>query len=760
MEQAMNFYRRRPFALAVTLGIPAAAAAAYLREYGDLIPFIAVLFAVTALVVLRRWHIYTICGMKIPAFVVLFVVTAMAMLISSLLYFEVYAAPYDQSMEAEIRGTVVERASEQSYCTTYKVRLETVNGEKLDACGLLYTETDMGMEAGARFRADVEFMPLAEFYEDGEDSVSQLLADGIVFTCESREAIDILGHADTLEGKIVSLRSFLEAKLSLYLDYDATALSKALLLGDRSDLQKVRRDFEYAGISHLLAISGLHLSILCGVIKKLLDRFGVLVYIQHGVIIVFILFYTALLGFPVAVMRSAIMLILSFAARWIMRKEDNVTALFTAGFLILVVDPAAILDRAFALSFTATLGVLLFTLDWKRFCVDHYGESKESRHLYQRLSAPISCVGALMFVLPLQWMYFGEVSLLSIPATLLLTPFVEAILTLLLFYLPCSLLGLHFLCGRLGWLILVLTKTVEILTGWMAELSPLISLRYFFVPVLIVMLVGVFLYMASRKFYYWIDTLIPFALACMIFSVGVGICQFALADNAALTFVSNGSDEVLILRAGNQYVVVDATSGARSGMYKTVSVLREKGGTSIDTLILTHIHRRHVSGIRTLLSRRVIRSIILPQPVSEYEENLLLDLQEAVEPYHVTLRTYSRGEETTIRFPNVSVELPAYHLLGRSVHPLVAVRFETEKRKLSYCGGSAWENAYIWDFVSDTDLLLIGAHGPLYKTPPNSLPSATVHVGMTHPMATLGDAAGFADMQIVNKDVRHYELLP
>jgi len=169
--------------------------------------------------------------------------------------------------------------------------------------------------------------------------------------------------------------------------------------------------------------------------------------------------------------------------------------------------------------------------------------------------------------------------------------------------------------------------------------------------------------------------------------------------------------------------------------------------------------RKHISAVRELLNDRIVRTIIVPEGIDDYEKDLLLDFKEMLEPYNVKLLYYSRGCETTIHIGSTAIQLPAYTTIKRSVHPINAMNFVTDEGKISYCCGSAWENEYIWKFVGGTGELIIGQHGPLYKMPPESFPENTiVYVNEGHPLASA--FAGHPNVRQTAKNVQTYILVP
>ncbi|MBE6612669.1 MAG: hypothetical protein E7632_09265 [Ruminococcaceae bacterium] len=753
----MNFLRRRPLAFAISIGMLAAAAGFFLPGPWKLLPAllsIAAIFVVTA--ILRRRDVDEICNMPATPFLILTAVIVCCMMLTSWAFFDLYASPYDQLADGTIDATILEVRGQYSFCTTYVVRMNRLDGEKVNAKGLLTSETAIGLIPGDTFTCDVEFVPLDEFYGAFDVTTGTMLSNRYVFTCNTVGNAEFTGYHPNLEVRFTQLRDYLSAKMGLYLDYDTKMLARALLLGQREHEGKIWRDFISTGTIHLLAVSGLHLSILTGMLLEFLLRIGIGYRTRHIITVGFILFYMALLGFPLAVVRAGIMLIIAYSSFFLERRSDSITSLFLAGGLIVLCDPAAICDRGFALSFTATLGLLLFAGDARKFSYRIFGSDRRFAMLRRAFTAVTVSFGVIMFVLPLQWIYFGEVSLLSVPATLLLTPICELLLWLMPPFLIFALLGFHFLCGRLGWIITVLAGFVEILVGWMASVSPLISLRYFFAPIIIIMTVCVIVRMMLKNVESWVYALAPVTASALIYLICVQTWELAHIHTHTLDFVQYKRDEALVLVTSGESIVIDLTAGTSVSMFQVQKALKANARTSVDTLVLTHLHRKHAGSVRALCNGRMVKWLMVPEPMDDEERWYLAGILDAAEEYGLEVMSYSRESETSIRFGEVTMELAAFAEIERSVHPMVGIRFVNGDFTFAYGCGAVWENDYLWEYVSDADRLLLGRHGPLYKTPPDTLPADCMVIAhASHPI--LADMPG---LYTTDDELPHFLLEP
>ena len=234
------------------------------------------------------------------------------------------------------------------------------------------------------------------------------------------------------------LRSYLSSKLWVYLDRDTSRLASALLFGIRDEPELLARNFRIIGASHLLALSGLHIAIVCGIFAFFFRKLCIPTRPRALLTILVVVSYLTLTGFPYSAIRAALMVIFVQIAKLLRHDSDRINSLLFAAVLILLFNPHAIFDMGFTLSFSATLGLIVLSeakpnMTLRKLFRKLFGK-KLSRKVAAILSAITMTLGAVTFLVPLQWLYFGEMSMLSPVSSLILTPICELMLWLLI---PC-----------------------------------------------------------------------------------------------------------------------------------------------------------------------------------------------------------------------------------------------------------------------------------------------------------------------------------
>lgn len=167
------------------------------------------------------------------------------------------------------------------------------------------------------------------------------------------------GTSDALPYRLYHLRQAFAKRLTTYLPQNLAGVEAAMLLGEKSELTDEWSDtFRTAGIAHLLAVSGLHVALLCGLFamgQGRRSRFSVpRVLLQ----ITTLLLYMGLTGLPFSVFRAGVMFLIMLVGSLLLQPPDSLTALALAAIIIGVQQPFAPCDIGFQLSVCGVLGVL------------------------------------------------------------------------------------------------------------------------------------------------------------------------------------------------------------------------------------------------------------------------------------------------------------------------------------------------------------------------------------------------------------------
>lgn len=214
------------------------------------------------------------------------------------------------------------------------------------------------------------------------------------------------------------LRRTITKALHLFMPDEYAAVSDAILTGNQSDLSTdTLLNFRYAGISHLFAVSGFHLSLWTGLLQYAFSRiFRKNQKIAPILSMLFVLFFMALTGFTKSVTRAGIMLIIALFGQLIARKADSLNSLFIALTVILFCNPFSVMSVALQMSFLATLGLVTIALPLQESMTmlrEKCRHKTTGRLLSGILTTVVFSLVAAIFTMPVSVCRFGYYSVIA-----------------------------------------------------------------------------------------------------------------------------------------------------------------------------------------------------------------------------------------------------------------------------------------------------------------------------------------------------------
>lgn len=233
-------------------------------------------------------------------------------------------------------------------------------------------------------------------------------------TLGSKQALDILlqnaKYSNTGRSELAGLIVDKLASRCDELFIEASPIARAILFNDRSELEYFQGElFRTVGVSHTLALSGLHVSALSAAIMYVIPASRA--KLRAVSVSLFLCLYCALAGFPASLVRAAIMFACILFAPLFLRKADTLSSLSLAFLLIVLIAPLSVYSAGFCLSFSAVLGIaMLYAPIMKRL---------------PSVMAPAAVtVAATLGTLPFTLSFFGTLPLYSVFANIFIVPLI------------------------------------------------------------------------------------------------------------------------------------------------------------------------------------------------------------------------------------------------------------------------------------------------------------------------------------------------
>lgn len=714
----INFFYKRPLVIACSVFL---LILMILSKANIISRIIALIFGI----ILSLLSVAIYKKSKFETFLLLFIPIVIASAIG-IYYFDLYykGALKLTDTPVQIQAVALENTLYTNYSSNYNIIIEKINDKKVSYKAKLKIEYPCDIKYNERFVMNVTLHELDDVY-NGFPVKDYNISKGYIIN-----AVNIDKNIVIYENNDFTLRTFFNYCnefcsniLKLNLDKKTFEFTNALLLGNQKEMSaSLKRDMRYLGLSHMVSVSGMHFSILMGALSALLRFLKIHKRIINIILIFTSLFFMGLTGFSPSVTRSALMFVIYILSFYLRRVNDSPTSLFLSVSLICLFNPNAILDVGLLMSFFATLGILTLGL-----ALNNYVKSKLKGHnifvkfiksILFGLSATIS---AVLFTLPLTWLNFGMISIIS-PVTNLIC---SIPVTLILSFSPLIIIFAKItpLLYLINFVITLSSDIFHYIINYFSRFYyAAVSLKFDFVKYVILLLViGLIAVTFIKKFnknpliYF-----VPIILSVITFSVCLHYHNQIESELVRMMYITDKKNETFIVKHGKRAMICDISDGSYG-----VTDLAEYLLTDIycmleiDTYMLTHYHQRHISTISRISQDTYITNLILPEPISETDFNVMNSLIDIAETNGIKLTIYPKDDEVYIKvFDKIYIEIMKYTKLSRSTHPVLSLNINTDNQKLSYFGSSVFESVnfdYLKKSISDADIIIFGQHGPILK---------------------------------------------
>ena len=525
---------------------------------------------------------------------------------------------------------------------------------------------------------------------------------GIFLLAYQRGAVEAVGREERGRDLPARLRRRIKEILEDCFPGDTFSFVKALLLGDASGLDyETDTAMKVAGVRHVVAVSGLHVSILFALLSTVTFKGRFLTALVGYPVL---LLFAAVAGFTPSVVRACIMCGLMLLAGLAEKEYDGGTALAFAALVMLLYNPMVITSAGFQLSVASVAGIYLFAPGIKGWILA--GLLEEWNHpvgeFFARwIAGSVSCsLGATVMTAPLCAWHFGTVSLMAAVANLLTLWVISSV-----FYgaMAVCLLALA-VPGAAAWLTGVVSwpvRYVLLVTKVLADFplaavytqSPYITAWLVFVYVLL----GIFLLGKERR---------ALVLGCC----GVlGLCGALLAgwaepmvSDVRFTVLDVGQGQCLLFQCeGRNYMIDCGGDDDAAAADLAAQTLLSQGITRLDGLIITHLDRDHAGGAELLLTRVETELLVVP---GEYTSLAEMTYGQVV---------YAT-EDLVLRDGAAEIRIFAPNFEGNSNEMSLCLLLDTEKCDILITSDrSAWGERLLLHQLGavDVDILMAGHHG-------------------------------------------------
>lgn len=473
--------------------------------------------------------------------------------------------------------------------------------------------------------------------------------EGIFFYLDADEIAIIDSDYSPYHYILSSVKKRLTRIYSLMMSDNEAGTLAAMVLGEKSLLdEEQKRLYQENGISHILAISGLHIGLIAMFFFKLLRKLKCPIFPASILTMFFIYSYGILTGFSVSTNRAIVMMVISLLAPITGKCYDMLSSICLSALIILMQNPMQIISAGFLLSYGAVLGIAVVYPAIKQL----FGESnpdkkagKENGHIANAagknksnessmkkpyiltefkdrlLSSVLISVSTQLTTVPVLLLFFYQLPVYSIIINLIILPLVTVLMLLAvlgaaagLIYLPAGV----FIIGGASYILKLYELICRIgsaLPGNMLTVGrPGRTEMILYCICLCACLIILYRYKSKA--------------ALLVMAAGFLLLIYPKGNDGLLvTFLDVGQGDAIYMetKTGTAYLIDGGSSDvSKAGIYRIKPFLLSKGKDIIDYAIITHADKDHTSGLIEIINDGGIkvRHLILPD-IAEKDESYI-----------------------------------------------------------------------------------------------------------------------------------------
>ncbi len=628
-------------------------------------------------------------------------------------YFDCWFKSYERydGERVNIHGTVSELEVTSAYNVGVSVITDSIDGTSFSRYKIkAYLSADEASVLQVGTKCTFSAI-LCEFenYSDSFNSKSYYSSRGYNAFADEVSNIKVVEHASGgLSSRLAVFRAMITRRAIMTSNAKSGSLLGALLLGERDSLPgQLRLDFTRSGMSHALALSGMHLAILGAGVEKLLEFFRIGKRVRKALLAAFVLAYMALTGFPISVVRAGLMLILSCLLFLFTGSKDSLTNLLISVTVICAVTPYAVFSVSLWLSAFATFGIIVLNEFPRKYRAKKSILRRGGEWCALALLSSVFAIGATFFLTAL---YFDGISLTAILTNPILSVLIEAYL----YFGPLVLLlGDIIPLGRLLIPLADLISSCLELTA--SQKWSYVSTNHTSVKILIICFSVAFfsfiiLKIKHKKIYFSAVMLLFLAVyATAIFS------NLKIGSTDTVVYSSDDYGDKLTVRSGGEVMLVDSSNYGSSSAYSAREHLTDSHVLYLEKYVVTHYSRRLPEAVCSLISSVSTKSVYLPYPENEDEKSIAEEVAYKLSDFRCTLKYYRNGYEVDVGCASF---IRKYNTPYGESSPVTVYTLNSDGKAITYISSGAMteKNAKAaTEVIAKSNAVIFGCHGKSYK---------------------------------------------
>ncbi|MDZ7722359.1 MAG: DNA internalization-related competence protein ComEC/Rec2 [candidate division KSB1 bacterium] len=500
---------------------------------------------------------------------------------------------------------------------------------------------------------------------------------------------------------------------------EMSAFAAALIIGERGGLSSdMKNSFARSGIIHILAVSGLHVGFLWTMLTAMFQLLRIKNPWRVVLIIGCLVFYAALTGFKVPVVRATLMAVILMIGTVIQRPGYSLNSMAMAALVLLLIQPLHLFQAGFQLSFAAVTGILLFYKKFKTLAQGWLLNARENGQIrFYLVGLLLVSASAQFATLPLTAYYFNRIPTLALLMNLVALPLAGVIVSTAFLALGLSVLfwPIGWMLGQVMWLFTKLLLIITQATGSLWFVSLDVAQPKLWHIAAYYLILGLLVFWQERRYRF-----AAIGTVLILANLSLWFRNFSKQDILSIDFLDVGQGDSAVLMFDNHSVVVvdagDSSEKYDCGESIVGPFLKRRGIDHIDLLILTHFHSDHTGGAEYLLNHFHIDTLAMP---NQPEHKEFIKYQRFAAENSIPTKGLERGDILKgYGKPVLLVLNPGKHMLQdttsniNDVSLVILCKYKTGSVLLTGDAEIAAEQEMsVYQRLLDVDVLKIGHHG-------------------------------------------------
>lgn len=639
------------------------------------IPFILLLLLMLSIIKRKNWKMFIIIAVTI-------IISSIHVIYLNSKYQKIYE--YSKYENVKLVGTVCSQIEETDYKYIIHVKLD--RNIKL----ILQVEKDEKELKKLAYGNKIIFNGKYEEPADrknykGFSYKGYLKTEGIYGIVKVENKIQVIKskNVSLLQLGINNLSIKIKQNLEKILPEKTVGLAEGILLGDSSELgEGLKENFRDCNLSHMLAVSGMHLSYLILCLNFILNKKNFGIRNCKIISIVVIIIFMLITNMSPSVVRAGISAIIGILGTLIYRKQDTYTTIAFACLLTLIKNPFSLLNIGMQLSYLATLGIVTFYPLLSKIKIP---EGKIKNYIIENTFVTIS---ANILILPITIYNFNTIPTNFLLSNLIAGPVLGISLIFELITVFASVISIN-LAKIPGFIVNVclalLTKITEIISK--IPNITVVTPKILCVILVYIIILNICLYINNKEIFknYKISKVLFILISITLITNSINI-----ESGMRFYFIDVGQgDSTLICTPTGKNVLIDGGGSRTPDKYDVgekvlLPYLLDRRIKKLDYIIISHFDADHAQGIETVIDKIKVKNIVVSRQASqsaEYDKIIKMCKEKKIRIIEA-----KRGETIMVdKYANFDILHPGDTLLddgkgGLNANAIVAkLNYKTEK---------------------------------------------------------------------------------